>query len=56
MESFKTSERNNFDKQFTDQTLPPIQDLSNHHKELLQKNIIQKKDPMKVKILKTLTH
>ena len=27
----------NFDKQFSDEALPPIQDLSKHYKELLQK-------------------
>ena len=27
----------NFDKQFSDKALPPIQDLRKHYKELLQK-------------------
>ena len=34
---FKQIKRSNFDKQFSSETLPPIQDLSKHYKELLQK-------------------
>ena len=33
----KQMKGSNFDKQFSDEALPPIQDLSKHYKELLQK-------------------
>ena len=41
----------NFDKKFSDEALPPIQDLSQHYKELLQK-----KHNSTIKQVKTLTH
>ena len=42
---------------FNDETLPLIQDLSKHYKELLQKKHNQQQNNlMKVKTLKTLTH
>ena len=53
----KQMKGSNFDRHFNDETLPLIQDLSKHYKELLQKKHNQQQNNlMKVKTLKTLTH
>lgn len=47
---------NNLDKQFNDKALPPIQDLSKQYKKNYYKRQPIKKQPSKVKTLKTLAH
>ena len=51
-------EGSNFDKQFSNEALPPIQDLSKHYKELLPKKLNPTiKQPNEcIKTLKTLAN